>query len=254
LNGEFTALSKLTELTFDNVFHWCLLRNNSWEPGEAVQSLASYVAADPDDRSSRLALAANYMKMDRLDDAESTIAALALDDSEAIELRATIALGRQDLEEADRLLALGRGDDPLVARLRGRLALSRGDVKSALANFRLSYSGDPENRETVFGLVAALELSGDKKAALALRESAGNLDRLNTLIQRAALPAARRDAGLMRQIGAACAALDRKREARAWYKLAIDLDPLDSESQQALFRLNDPSAHDLQSSRPTPAS
>ena len=45
----------------------------------------------------------------------------------------------------------------------------------------------------------------------------------------------------MRELGAACAALDRKGEARAWYKLAIALDPLDAESQQALFRLNDPS-------------
>ena len=48
----------------------------------------------------------------------------------------------------------------------------------------------------------------------------------------------------MRQLGAACAALDRKGEARAWYKLAIGFDPLDSESQQALFRLNDPSQND----------
>ena len=60
LSAEFMALAKITELTFDNVFHWCLLRNNSWEPGEAVASLASYVAADPGDRSSRLALAENY--------------------------------------------------------------------------------------------------------------------------------------------------------------------------------------------------
>ena len=60
------------------------------------------------------------------------------------------------------------------------------------------------------------------------------------------LPDARRDAGLMRQLGAACAALDRNGEARAWYKLAIDLDPLDAESQQALFRLNDPSQNNPQ--------
>ena len=54
LNAEFIALSKLTALTFENVFHWGLLRNNSWEPGTAVGSLADYAAADPLDRWSRL--------------------------------------------------------------------------------------------------------------------------------------------------------------------------------------------------------
>ncbi len=190
LSREFNALAKLTELTFDNAFHWCLLRNNSWEPGEAVQTLTSYVAADPTDRSSRLALAENYLRMDRLDDAVSIIAGLPGDDPEAIAVRTRIALDREDLNEADRQLALGRGDDPLLSRLRGRLALFRGDVRNAVANFRTAYAADPENRETIFGLMAALELSGDKTAARALRETAGNLDRLSTLIQRAPLPGA----------------------------------------------------------------
>ena len=60
------------------------------------------------------------------------------------------------------------------------------------------------------------------------------------------------DADLMRQIGAACAALGRKEEARAWYKLAIGLDPLDSIAQQALFRLNDPKENDPQPPRILP--
>ena len=38
----------------------------------------------------------------------------------------------------------------------------------------------------------------------------------------------------MRQFGTACAALELNDLARAWYKLAIAADPLDSESQQAL--------------------
>ena len=58
----------------------------------------------------------------------------------------------------------------------------------------------------------------------------------------------------MRQLGAACAASNRKGEARAWYKLAIDLDPLDADSQQALFRLTDPDPVLPRTSRPGPAS
>lgn len=238
LSAEFMALSRLTNLTFDNAFHWGLLRNNSWEPGTAVESLAGYVAADPLDRWSRLALAENYRRMGRLDDAESAIGTLANDDAEAIALRGRVALDRQDHEEAGRLLTLGPRDQPLLARLRGTLALGRRDVAEALANFRIAYAADPENRQAIFGLIAALELSRDNKAAEPLRELARRVDRLNSLIQRAAVPQARGDAELMRQLGEACAALNRKEEARAWYKLAIGRDPLDALAQQALFRLN----------------
>ena len=78
---------------------------------------------------------------------------------------------------------------------------------------------------------------GDQKSAEPLRLVARNLERLNTLVQRAAVASARRDSGLMRELGAACAALHRDAEARVWYSLAVARDPLDRESQQALFRL-----------------
>jgi tetratricopeptide (TPR) repeat protein len=252
LSSEFMALSKLSELTFDNVFHWGLLRNNSWDPAEAVAWLARCVAADPSDRSSRLALAENYGRMDRSDEAKSILAPLPENDPCKIELLARMALDHEGQDEAQRLLSAAPRDDPLLARLRGRLALARHDAKEALANFRIAYAADPENRDAIFGLIVALELSGDTKAALPLRENASRLDRLNSLIQRAAVPAARGNADLLRQLGAACAALDRKGEARAWYKLALGFNVLDSEAQQALFRLNEPGASDQPTSHTAP--
>ena len=39
LNEQFLALSQLTRLTADNLFHWGLLRNSSWEPAEAIEIL-----------------------------------------------------------------------------------------------------------------------------------------------------------------------------------------------------------------------
>ena len=115
-----------------------------------MESLAGYVAADPLDRWSRLALAENYRRMGRLEDAESAIGTLASDDAEAIALKGRIALDRQDHEEAGRLLALGPPDQPLLARLRGTLALGRRDVPEALANFRIAYDGRPgESRGTL---------------------------------------------------------------------------------------------------------
>jgi len=56
-------------------------------------------------------------------------------------------------------------------------------------------------------------------------------------VQRAALPNARENAKLLRDLGAACAVAGRDPEARAWYRLVIARDPLDVESQQALFQI-----------------
>ncbi len=237
LNREFLALKKLNAFRFENAFHWCLLRNNSWEPREAVADLSRFVAADPSDRWSRLALADNYRRMGLHAEAESALASLPPDDSEANRLRIEIALDRQDNERADELLARGPADDPALARLRGRRALARRDGQSAVRFFRLAYAADPSNRDTLFGLLSAWELLGNQKQAEPLRRTAQTLDRLNTLVLQAAQPAAAQNAALMRDLGATCAALHRDDEARAWFELAIARDPLDSSAQQALFRL-----------------
>jgi len=240
LNAEFTALSELTDLSFANAFHWGLLRSNSWEPGKEIEGLSRYIEADPRDLWSRLALAENYRRMGRTDDAEQTLTGLPSGKPEVTYLLARIALDRQGREKAERLLANGPKDDPLLARLRGRLALAQGDAMPAAAYFRIAFTAEPLNCETLFGLAAALELLGDPKAALPYRQTAANVDRFNSLIQRAATRGARADSNLIRQLGAACAALQLNAEARAWYKLAISTNPLDSESQEALYRLSHP--------------
>ncbi len=240
LNAEFLALSQLSNLTFDNAYHWCLLRSYSWEPAKMLDGLHRYIEADPFDRWSRLALAENYRRMGRSEDALAALAGLPRSQPEVIDLLARIELDRPDVEKAERLVATGPVDDPLLAQLRGRLALARGDAKSALGHFRIALADDPLARETLFGLTAALERSGHHKAAEPYRQTAAKLDRLNSLVQRAAARGARNDASLMRQFGAACAALELNELARAWYKLAISSDPLDSESQQALYRLTHP--------------
>jgi len=252
LTSEFLALSKLTGLTFDNAFHWCLLRNNSWEPGEAIESLSRYVTADPEDRWSRLALAENERRMGLHADAESILSVLPPQDPEAIALRAQIAVDLQQSDRVEQLLALGSKEDPALARLRGRQALARRDTRNALHQFQIAYAADPESRETVFGLLGAYEMIGDQKSAEPLRQAARDLERLNTLVQRAAVAQARQDPGLLRELGAACAALHRDAEARAWYELAVARDPLDRESQQALFRLRALNPSDDPSQRHSP--
>jgi tetratricopeptide (TPR) repeat protein len=245
LNAEFNTLASLTTLKFEEAFHWCLLRNDSWEPAEAAPMLASYVAADPGDRWSRLALSYNDRRMGLLDEAESALEGLAPDDPEVIEARARIAFDRNDEPLAERLLASGPADHPVLARLRGRLALSPGrkDARAALHHFRIAYAADPENRETLAGLISALVSTGDDQAAAPLREVARKLALLSSLVQRAGAKGTKDDPRLPRQLGDACAGLNRVAEARAWYQVAIARDPLDSQAQQALFQLG-PGPHD----------
>jgi tetratricopeptide (TPR) repeat protein len=237
LNAEFLALSRLTELTFDNVFHWCLMRTALWEPSTALQELSLFVQADPEDRWSRLDIADNYRRMGLIDDAETAIAPLPDSDLDALAIRVMLAIDRHQDDKAEQLLASGPAGDPRLAKLRGRLALARRDAPTALRCFQLAYAHAPEDRDALFGLVNALTMIGDDKPAAPLRETAKNFELVNSLVQRAAIPKERENPKLLRDLGAACAAAGRDPEARGWYRLAIARDPLDVESQQALFQI-----------------
>ena len=238
LNAEFLALSQLTELTFDNVFHWCLMRTALWEPSTALKELLLFVETDPGDRWSRLAIADNYRRMGLIDDAATAIAPLPDSDLDALAIRVMLAIDRHQDDKAEQLLASGLAGDPTLAKLRGRLALARRDAPSALRCFQVAYAHAPDDRDALLGLVNALTMIGDDKSAASLRETAKNFELLNSLVQRAAIPNERENPRLLRDLGAACAAAGRDPEARGWYRLAIARDPLDIESQQALFQID----------------
>ncbi len=239
LSDEFLVLSRLTALRFDDLFNWGLLKDDSWEPTEAAKTLADCIAADPEDRWSRLALAENQRRMGQLDQAEKTLKPLAAEDPEAIAGRARIALDRGDAEAAGTLLAAGPADDPALARLRGRLALARRDGPAAERQFRLAIRLQPGSHEAVTGLIAALKLNGETAAIAPLREQAARLDRFKALIQRAAPGKDRSDPELPVLLGDACADLHRYDEARGWYRLAVTRNPLDTKAQRALYHLEE---------------
>lgn len=237
LSEEFRALSRSTDLTPKELFHWGLLRNETWEPAEVAAELAKCVAADPDDRWSRLALAENQRRMGLFDQAEATVAPLPADDPDALAVRVRIALDRNDTAVAERLLASGPPDDPGLDRLRGRLALTRRDGAAAARYFRKAFRAQPESHEGLTGLIAALTILGDAGALAPLRDLAARRDRLQTLIQRAANSSNRDDPELPLLLGDACAALHRDDEARGWYKVVIARDPLNARAQRGLYLL-----------------
>jgi predicted Zn-dependent protease len=132
LGRQFRVLSDLTSLTFDNVFHWCLTRNVVWEPREVVREMSAFLAADPGDRWSRLALVESLRQLGRLDEATAAVEPLAADDPDARAARVRLALARGDDAGAESLLKEGPGDHPGLARLRGQLAIAHRDPEAAL--------------------------------------------------------------------------------------------------------------------------
>ena len=232
---QFAAMSEVANLTYENLFHWCLLRNCLWEPGEVAQTLTRFIEADPDDRESRLALADNERRLGLYDEAEEVLAPLGDDDPRALAHRVMILMDRREEDRAEELLRRGPPDDPDLARLRGRVALARRDGPEALRCYRLAYDADPSNRDAIFGLIHAYDLTGRPEKADPLRKEAEALEAFNSLVQRMATPAGRGDPAIIAQAARVCAQADFIPEARAWLKLPVSRDPLDVEAQRALF-------------------
>jgi tetratricopeptide (TPR) repeat protein len=242
LNEHFQALARLAPMTFDEVFSWCLTRNTVWQPHERVQDLKRFVAADPGDGWSRAALADALRQIGRREEAAQVLSVLPDSDPDARAVRARIALDRGDDRAAKAILAEGPADHAELARLRGQLALAHGDGPAAVRNFRAAYAALPDDRYIVFGLGTALAFVGDHAAAAPFLRDSKAYDTLGALLTRAANPASHNDAGLMRALGAACESVHRLLEARAWYNLAVQANPLDEDAQRALYRLRIPAA------------
>jgi predicted Zn-dependent protease len=224
-------------MTFDNVFHWCLTRNTVWEPHERANDLKKWVAADANDRWSRVALAETLRQIGRRDEASKLLSVLAESDPDARAVRARIALDRGDDRAVEATLADEPADHPELARLRGWFALAHRDGPAAVRHFRAAFAAEPDDRNTVFGLGTALTLVGDRVGAEPFLRELKAHDSLGALMTRAANPANHKDAALMRALGSACEAVHRIPEARAWFNLAVQSNPLDDEAQKALYRL-----------------
>ena len=237
LDAMLGALLDLDALDFPYILHWTKTRNTPWNPGGDLPALEQFVAADPEDRGSRLALAEALRRLDRLDDAERILQRLPASDPEARAKRVVIAMGRGDFATAESLLAEGPADHPALASLRGQLALRRHDSAAAVRHFRLALAADPLDHGALSGLGTALRSAGQVDAARPYLEAAQRHEQLWHLVARAATDEGERDPTLPHQLGMACAAVGRNQEARAWLKLAIQRDPLDAEGQQTLFEL-----------------
>jgi tetratricopeptide (TPR) repeat protein len=238
LNAQYRALAKREPLGYDDVFLWMNSFENRWINDLIRTHLERYLAADPGDRSSRLALAGVLVRYNDLEGAEALLLPLPDSDPDAQVLRARIALSRMRLDEVRSILDRGPTEHVDLALLRGQFAVRLKDPATAARQFRIALRLDPTNREALEGLCAVLKPLGDREGAAAAQKQAEGWRRLTTLLQKAHVQHIR-DKALFTQLGETCEALGQFPEARAWYRLALDQDPLDPAVQKSLYRVRD---------------
>jgi tetratricopeptide (TPR) repeat protein len=233
-DAEFRALSQRIPMTYILAFGWCQNYCDLWDPNEAIAILSRLVAADPDDRASRLALANRYETSNRLDLAADALGPLPDSDPDARALRVLLAIDRGEIEIAQKLAKDGPSDHVRLNVYRGQLAFPT-DAAKAASYYRAALRQDPEDRDALHGLGVALRKLGDAKASEYL-DLAALHDKLRRTIQDS-VTTIQTDPKLFAKLGEICESLHRLDEARIWYQLAIQRDPLDNQSQQALSRV-----------------
>jgi tetratricopeptide (TPR) repeat protein len=235
--AQFSALVELNPGSVDLVRHWCLSRGEITDPSEVKTDLERFVAADPLDRWSRLALAEACRRLSQFDRAEKLLEPLREADPEATAGRAQLAFERGNTHAAEAMLRDAPIDHARLARLRGRLALLRGDARGAVHEFRLAEAAEPNHRDTLLGLSQALKLAGDQATAHSILERVTAQQAVRNLLAQTE-DERYQTAENFAKLASACEAAGWLPEARAWYRLTVAADPLDRRAQQALFRLS----------------
>jgi tetratricopeptide (TPR) repeat protein len=129
-------------------------------PGEAVATLRRHVAADPDDRVSRLALARAEQAAGHPAEADRILDDLLGRDPSAVDAwraRVQVLLDRNDPAAlalaVDRLPeSVRRADDAAIAIARASVLEARGDLEGALALLRTAARLEPANDEAHYRL------------------------------------------------------------------------------------------------------
>jgi tetratricopeptide (TPR) repeat protein len=230
------ALDRLETLDFAYLYAWTLSQREGTDLAGQAAMLEDAVVADPNDRTSRLALAECLRKLGRLDQADAALEGLPDGDLDTCLIRARLALDHGNAVAAESLLdsPTALSGHPELAAFRGRLALLRGDAAVALQSFQAAVKALPEGRDVQFGLSQALRLAGQAKAAEPYLKAARDRDHLAWLVRGARGPGSRANPLVLQQIGTACREVGRRDLARAWYRLALSLDPGNTTIQSAL--------------------
>ena len=188
VNAEFRALARLTSLSHHDLFTWALTHFSQWS-ADIVEDLGEFIAADPEDRYSRLALAELLLEgPDAGVSAAKVLEPLPESDPDALAIRVELAFRLGRLDDAERLLALAPEGHPRIARIRGELAMRRRDLAAAIRCFREALGAEPYDRVSPMQLAQALRLTGDAASAESYEARVRRLNRVYNLIVRIRSP------------------------------------------------------------------
>ncbi len=239
LHEQFRDLAREAPLSAREIYVWCLVRDLAWwEASEQVPILEKAVQADPADDRSRVALAEILNRQSETDKALATLEKDMTGSRFVAAEKYRILLDRDGPEALAAAFATIPEDDPLTATLRGRLALLDGDGPAAVRFFEIAQAAEPGRRQVVADLGRALALAGQSERGKAYTDQAGRIDALNNLLLKMENSAATSGPDQWRQLARACETAGRIDEARAWFGLVLQKNPLDEESQTAIYRID----------------
>jgi len=237
VDAEFQALARLTNLSFHDLFTWSFTQLSPFRSDDA-KFLREFVAAEPSDTHSRLALAeilltegGNQDELDRLMDG------LPDTDPEVLATRARIAFSRGQPELAEGLLKRATSDHAGLNRIRGKLAVYRHDYAAAAVYYDKAIRREPYDRVTALELGQALALAGEKEAAARALARARTLHEIYSLINQISSPDREADPTTLIKVGGAYEKAGLFQEATHWLALAVDRDPLNVEAGRCLRRV-----------------
>ncbi len=236
-SAQFRALNMRLPVDAKLAFVWTQNDCSLWDPKETRDRLERFVEADPNDRRSRLALAESLLALHLPDEAEDVLSPLSTADPETVALRSRSALDRNDFDSATTLAERASLGHPALSTIRGRLAMSRQDFGEAARLFREAIRADPDDRHAIQGLSRALQAMGDAAGAAPLLETVRKRDRLRSLVIDSKTNLGK-DPKVFLKLARATEDTGALIQAIAWYRLAITLDPLDSEAQRGLSRVS----------------
>ncbi len=237
LDAQFQILARRGDLSFQDMLVWTLALEDIWINTGVQADLERYVAADPDDRYSRLALADVLLRSGQLDASDSVISGLSESDPDALAIRARLAWNRSDLAAVTSHLEQAPRDHAGLARLRGQLAIRLDQPEEAIDAFRTAIQLEPSSQEALQGLALALRRTGAQQEADVISGRAERQRALTSLLELCRSEKTRDDPTLPLRLAAACEAIGRDDIARGWYRAALAKDPTNAQLQRDLHRL-----------------
>ncbi len=224
-------------MSFDQVSLWCLIGTAPWDPLEVRPILAAFVQADPHDRESRLALAEAYGSLGQYEDVEAVVKHLPATDPGARAILARIAFDRGDAAAVESLWRTARMTTRSSSFTAVSLLFSTGISPRPLAT---SAGGRPATPMIAPGYTCSAMRSSNPGILLrdnVIYKAARDHEILYKLLDRASTEDGRKSLSLLKELGAAYQRVGLIPEAKAWYKLALARDPIDSGVQVALYHL-----------------